>query len=362
MMLSLRALSDRFAAGLRSPSAGVLFGIVTGLCLSLSVPAFAANVCLIAPNGGGVYVRNEAGERIGNNWKSYTLATADDNELAALERDGYLYVVTPDNESGYVSHIVVKNEQECEKSVPTKPTPAPTVTPTPGEGSKKPTPPDVGSSDPFGCGTGTAAAKCNRDSLYALANRSRNCTDYSSAREIVYLKIDAKVDAKGNTFVESVYSNDTISLRNGMPDANVFNIEHTWPQSKLKMYNSFSETRSDMYHLFPSENRINSIRGNHPFREIPGEPEGHGRLPETDGSSFEPPEQHKGYVARAMFYMAVAYDMEIDSAQEKVLRDWHVRFPVTEEERERARKVETHQGNVNPFIENPEFVNLVADF
>jgi hypothetical protein len=331
---------------------------LAGLCLSLSTPAFAATVCLVAPNGGDVFVRNENGDRIGGDWKSNTLATADDAEFAALQSARLLYVVTANNESGYVSHIVVKEPEACAEKAPVGPTPV--VVPSPSEG--KNTPAGVGSADPFGCGKGTGASKCNRDALYAIANRSRSCSDYSSARETVYFKVDAKVDSKGNTIVESVYSNDTVVLRKGMPDANEFNIEHTWPQSKLKAYNSFKETKSDMYHLFPTENRINSIRGNLPFREIPGEPEGDGRLAETDGSSFEPPEQHKGLVARAMFYMAVAYDMEIDSAQERVLRDWHVRFPVTAEERERARKVEANQGNVNPFIENPQYVDLVTDF
>jgi len=32
------------------------------------------------------------------------------------------------------------------------------------------------------------------------------------------------------------------------------------------------------------------------------------------------------------------------------------------EELERARRVEANQGNVNPFIENPEYVELVSDF
>jgi endonuclease I len=206
------------------------------------------------------------------------------------------------------------------------------------------------------------ASKCNRDALAVMANRSRNCTDYSSAREIVFFKVDVKYDANGQPFVQSVYTNDILKLGKGMPDSSQFNIEHTWPQSKLKQYARFSETKSDMHHLFAVQSRANSVRGNAPFRDIPGEPSGQGRIPETDGSSYEPPEQHKGIVARAMFYMAVAYDMSIDAEQERTLREWNDRFPVSADELERARRVEANQGNINPFVENPEYVSLVTDF
>jgi hypothetical protein len=35
---------------------------------------------------------------------------------------------------------------------------------------------------------------------------------------------------------------------------------------------------------------------------------------------------------------------------------------VSADELERARRVEANQGNINPFVENPEYVSLVTDF
>lgn len=353
MIQSLRPHAQRALS-----SAATLAVVACGFFAA--TPAYGATieVCLVAPGDAPIYVRDAQGDRLDSEWASRTLVTASSDDVDGEAR--YLYVVTKANESGYVSRSVVKDAELCGDRPAPRPTP---VTPTPVAPAPKPTPGGEGKAgDPFGCGSGQGASKCNRDALAVRANRTRHCTDYSSAREVVFFKVDVKRDASGQPYVQSVYSNDTLKLGKGMPDASEFNIEHTWPQSKLKEYPRFSETKADMYHLFAVQSRINSDRGNLPFRELPGEPSGEGRISENDGRSFEPPEQHKGFVARAMFYMAVAYDLSIDADQERVLREWHVRYPVSAEERERARRVETEQGNVNPFIENPEFVDLVADF
>jgi len=67
-------------------------------------------------------------------------------------------------------------------------------------------------------------------------------------------------------------------------------------------------------------------------------------------------------VARAMFYMAVNYGMEIDAPQEAVLRKWNKEFPVTDRERERDNLVNEYQGNHNPFIAHPEWADLIKNF
>jgi deoxyribonuclease I len=67
-------------------------------------------------------------------------------------------------------------------------------------------------------------------------------------------------------------------------------------------------------------------------------------------------------VARAMFYMSVLYGMKIDSSQERTLREWSATHPVELSEVERAEKIHKVQGNRNPFIDHPEWIDLVQDF
>ena len=44
------------------------------------------------------------------------------------------------------------------------------------------------------------------------------------------------------------------------------NTEHTWPQSK----GATGAAKSDLHHLFPTDSKANSIRGNHPFGIVTG--------------------------------------------------------------------------------------------
>ena len=162
--------------------------------------------------------------------------------------------------------------------------------------------------------------------------------------------------------MQSVYSNDVLEVRTEGIPMGQFNAEHTWPQSFLKKYSNFESSRADIFHLLPCEIKANGERGNMPFGECEGEPAGQGRISETCNGHFEPPEQQKGMTARAMFYMSVSYNMPIDPQQEKVLRGWNRQFPPNQTEIERSNRVHQVQGNMNPFVVHPEWVELVADF
>src|SRR5690606_15195711 len=129
-----------------------------------------------------------------------------------------------------------------------------------------------------------------------------------------------------------------------IPNSNEVNTEHTWPQSKF-LQSPKGFMKSDIHHLYPTDSRANSIRGNHPFGEVEdggnlpgnarcdashiGRPRAGDGLPSAGGSVyFEPPTEHKGNVARSMFYFATRYGMEIDRTQEFYLRRWHELDPV----------------------------------
>jgi len=149
-----------------------------------------------------------------------------------------------------------------------------------------------------------------------------------------------------------------------IPNPNVVNCEHTWPQSKFTGYQS-SFQKSDLNHLFPTDSRANSMRGNHNFGEVTN-----GREPGVNcsasayGSSrrvFQPPTRHQGNVARAMFYFAVRYKGKISNDMERVLKKWHLEDPVDDAERMRNEGVYKVQNNRNPFIDYPELVDFIGD-
>lgn len=201
---------------------------------------------------------------------------------------------------------------------------------------------------------------------------------YDHAR--VFLMGNFYLTRKGGEYaVREVYCEQEVSERefsgskkpgpNRIPDNRVVNAEHTWPQSKFTNQFAQSMQKSDLHHLFPTDSQMNSTRSSHPFGEVVRDshqlkcPESRiGSVAESRGTFFEPPDSHKGNVARALFYFSVRYKLSIDPVQEKYLRAWHFEDLPDDEEIRRNEEIFKLQGNRNPFIDHPELVDLVFDF
>lgn len=196
---------------------------------------------------------------------------------------------------------------------------------------------------------------------------------YKEARRILYNFVDNR-DGK----VEGVYGGMIKSVPAGGSNSNPspINCEHTVPQSFFRKANPM---RSDLHHLFPTYDRFNSIRSNHPFAEIDDQQTDKWMLDQTqsrgvpgsniddysesDGRRFEPREEQKGDTARAVFYF---YTMYPNYSMSRVgdlntFYAWHLADPVSAHERIRNDEIKTHQGNRNPFIDNPEWVRIAWD-
>jgi endonuclease I len=212
------------------------------------------------------------------------------------------------------------------------------------------------------CLKGRPQAPCARDILSKLSNSGHQTYSYYEARQNMYFKVDVESGKNGELVVRSIYNpNQLYSLPSDgqVPDDSTgVNAEHTWPQSQLKRAPRSAESVTDLYHLFPCDVKTNGIRGHLPFADLPA-PGDHWS---GNQQSFEPPDTQKGKTARAMLYMAVMYDLSIDASQERVLREWHKQFPVTNAERTRLEKIKEFQGNINPFILKPEWVDTIADY
>ncbi|MBA2176386.1 endonuclease [Halobacillus locisalis] len=154
-----------------------------------------------------------------------------------------------------------------------------------------------------------------------------------------------------------------------------WNREHVWPQSHGDFGTSMGPG-TDLHHLKPTDTTINSSRGNLDF-DNGGEAHDEAEGTYSDSDSWEPRDEVKGDVARMVFYMAVRYegeregepDLELVDRVEtdgpvlgklSTLKEWHEADPVDDFERERNELIySTYQGNRNPFIDHPEFVERI---
>lgn len=154
-----------------------------------------------------------------------------------------------------------------------------------------------------------------------------------------------------------------------IPNGSVINTEHTWPQSKFTGKFDRETQKSDLHHLYPTDSEMNSIRGNNKFGEVAKDDRPlkcpasrYGQPAEGGDEVFEPPKEHKGNVARALFYFSVRYEMPIGGVQEQTLRRWNQEDPVDDEEIRRNNEIQKVQGNRNPFVDYPELVEKISKF
>ena len=177
-----------------------------------------------------------------------------------------------------------------------------------------------------------------------------------------------------------------------------YNCEHSWPRSD---FDERAPMLGDLHHLFAVDAIANNRRSNLHFAEVQGDAPGDWDWPDTcpcdddnlksccsvlgDGvdervsKAFEPRDAAKGNIARALFYFAVRYrnrDINlsrptdtgpepanrIPAYEEEALRRWNLSDPVSERERLRMQRIQALQGNRNPCIDCPEFVNKISDF
>ncbi len=169
------------------------------------------------------------------------------------------------------------------------------------------------------------------------------------------------------------YSNESRSKDRNGGNVGDWNREHVWAQS----HGNFGTTKgpgTDIHHLRPTDVQVNSARGNLDFDN------GGSAVKGCDGcfkksNSWEPPDRVKGDVARMLFYMATRYeagdrvDLELNEklnngstpyhGKLSVLLEWHELDPVDEFERNRNEVIFKWQGNRNPFIDHPEWVESI---
>ena len=191
---------------------------------------------------------------------------------------------------------------------------------------------------------------------------------YTPARDRMFMQIDnQKTNGQGasvNT-IECIYTGRKAIDYTDRADAQTgdnFNTEHTFPQG---YFNDNEPMRSDLHHLFPTDNPANNSRNNYAFG-VATQPYKNDNVntPSHLGANnlYEPRDEQKGRTARAMIYFVTRYTdyTNFFAPQENILRQWCTTFQPDSIERKRNNDVETYQKNRNPFIDYPQFLERIT--
>ncbi|MEG0927097.1 endonuclease [Chryseobacterium sp.] len=164
-------------------------------------------------------------------------------------------------------------------------------------------------------------------------------------------------------------------------EGNCYNREHIVPQS---LFNQSSPMVSDVHFIRATDGKVNGMRSNYPFGKVGsatftsqnGSKLGNSVSSGYAGTVFEPIDEFKGDVARMIFYFVTRYQSKLSSFSSgnmlgsstfpglqtwelNVLLAWHNQDPVSQAEIKRNNASYSYQGNRNPFIDNPSYVNLI---
>lgn len=201
-----------------------------------------------------------------------------------------------------------------------------------------------------------------------------------------------QTDKKPNGKVWDIYSD----MPNGTPpyqftfgsdqcgsygaEGDCYNREHLWAQSWT---NNDGTHKTDLGHVYPTDGYVNNRRSNYAFGEVRnatwtsqnGGKLGPNTTPGFNGTVFEPIDEYKGDIARALMYVSVRYYSQdsswgtSDMTNKSVIKDWamtmllrwHEEDPVSEKEIDRNNAVYSIQKNRNPFVDFPEFAERIWD-
>jgi endonuclease I len=204
----------------------------------------------------------------------------------------------------------------------------------------------------------------------------------------------AEVDVHENGKIWDMYSAYEFNLSDYCHDIDViagecYNREHILPKSWWG-YSEANEANDPMYtdlhHVISTDAVANDTRSNYIYDEVKNATWTN-NLGSKLGTSmnwynqtaFEPVDEYKGDIARVYFYMLTCYmdqNFAVNAKGKKyfsytngvcefqpqalaLMLKWHRQDPVSEKEVVRNAKVADLQGNVNPFVVEPDLVEYI---
>lgn len=228
-----------------------------------------------------------------------------------------------------------------------------------------------------------AVGKSGEELQKSLSTIINNATDvgYSGLWDL-YRTTDKRPDGKVwdmySDVTDFVFGTDQCGTYSSEGDC--YNREHSVPKS---WFSEQSPMKSDVWHVYPTDGKVNGMRSNNPFGEVgsgaSSSKNGFSKwgkcvTPGYSGTVFEPNDEYKGDFARTYFYFATRYQNRINNWggifvssyphivqwQLDMLLRWNEKDPVSQKEIDRNEAVyASKQGNRNPFIDYPELVDLI---
>lgn len=219
----------------------------------------------------------------------------------------------------------------------------------------------------------------------ALHNIIKNHTEFpytSSSTDTWDILKETDKDTLNPDNVILFYSGWSVNAAQEYNSAQGWSREHVWAKSHGD-FGTDKGVGTDVHSLKPCDISVNSARGNDDFDNggsiyIDGDGETECR---TDYDSWEARDAVKGDVARMLFYMATRYEGEDDEpdlelvdqvdsydlnetgkgfhGKLSILLQWHESDPVDSFEIRRNDIIYSYQGNRNPFIDHPEYVDEI---
>ena len=192
----------------------------------------------------------------------------------------------------------------------------------------------------------------------------------------IFDESDADPNKSGN--ILWFYTGTSVSF-NGSFNSGT-NREHVWPKNAGSAFPETSDAGSDAHHLRPTNQNLNSSRGNNSFGEVPqtkanivGEngSTSYDNLCYQANSVFYPGVGYRGATARILMYVQTRWgdkynlSFVLGKGNDKTIGDiedlmkWHIEEPPTEAEIRRNEVVYGVQGNRNPFIDHPEYAEMI---
>ena len=212
-------------------------------------------------------------------------------------------------------------------------------------------------------------------SLSALIN-PHTVISYTNYKSTVMAQFEVRDTTLGRSYVVCSYTGERKVFDDPFDWTAVgYSREHTYSHSWMPTYpadgNPAKPEYSDQHNLYPvNQNQANSPRSNLPMNEITGSVV----FNYMNGSVgyngpqlvYEPREEQKGNAARAMFYMATAYNgisgnnWQLPTNQDQqILKTWHNADLPDNYEIARNEYIFSQQGNRNPYVDSVQFTCYV---
>lgn len=217
------------------------------------------------------------------------------------------------------------------------------------------------------------------NTLYTVFETSDADSYYENDGTVLDMYSEIPSGADSYSYAQ-IYSNRCTGSASYTAENECYNREHIVPQI---VFNYQFPMKSDAHFVFPVDGYVNLKRSSYAYGEVStavwtssnGSKKGNNTTAGYSSYVFEPIDEFKGDIARALFYFATMYEDSVanwnhtmfnntsDQVFEDwflaIILDWHENDPVDARDIQRNNVIYSYQNNANPFVDHPEWVNAI---